>query len=470
MLKPYRAFVFSSRLKKVGVSMKNTKKIMSLWFFLAVSGMSLVFALAGDRLDEMVEMIEDEISDSANQDALIEAAEAYLQERDAVLTTLSSLIAVTTDDEQANEWESTVDDLSDIPELVDVDDALSSEEALELYDLLMDEEQEWVSALSVLNTASYRDQLIALKLRLQNMTELLEEKWQGFLNEDGKLDQKELEIFADVYDLYRNFIEDMNAAREKVQTTLKAVGEAATKADKFLETGSSAETDLVKFAGAAIKEAVGFYVKTESDIGKNLPTLEQLTDAELKVIVLFKETREDTALFIRENGFDKMKALYTEAENELKEFANVGTDGQQDDTEVFVDKVLASLSKHVSDGEKIYNDFVAKHNLKFFGPIGPDIKEALLEHQVWLTEEDEWRNLDLEEYLKNWRDETKEIIEVNLSLSGISDEERERIEEALEPAIEEMDNALTEERFARFLELFLGPLIASRAELEEELE
>jgi hypothetical protein len=454
----------------MGVSMKKIRKTTALCFLLTVLGVSLVYALSGDRLDEMVELIEEEVSDSAEQDVFTEAAEAYLQERDAVLTTLASLIAVTDDDEQASEWGSTVDDLSDIPELSDVGDDLSSEEALELYEVFMDEEQEWVSALSVLNTASYRDQIIALKVRLASMTELLETKWEGFLNEDGKLDQKELEMFADVYDLYRAFIEDMNAAREKVQTTLKAVGEAATKADKFLETGSSTETDLVKLAGAAIKEAVGFYVKAEGDIGKNLPTLEQLTDAELKVIVLFKETREDTALFIRENGFDKMKAIYTEAEDELKEFANVGTDGQQDDTEVFVDKVLASLSKHVSDGEKIYNDFVAKHNLKFFGPIGPDIKEALLEHQVWLTEEDEWRSLDLEEYLKEWRDDTKEIIEVNLSLSGISDEERERIEEALEPAIEEMDNALTEERFARFLELFLGPLIASRAELEEELE
>jgi hypothetical protein len=450
--------------------MKNIKKRLILWFLLTVSGMSLVFALAGDRLDEMIEMIEEEVTDSAEQDAFTEAVEAYLQERDAVLTTLASLISATDNNEQAGEWESTVNDLGDIPELSEVDDDLSSEEALELYDLFMDEEQEWVSALSVLSTVSYRDEIVALKVRLTSMTELLETKWEGFLNEDGKLDQKELEVFADVYDLYRNFIEDMNAAREKVQTTLKAVGKAATKADKFLETGSSTETDLVKLAGAAIKEAVGFYVKTESDIGKNLPTLEQLTDAELKVIVLFKETREDTKLFIRENGFDKMKALYTQAEDELKAFANVGSDGQQDDTDVFVDKVLSSLSKHVSDGEKIYNDFVAKHNLKFFGPIGPDIKEALLEHQVWLTEKDEWRSLDLEEYLKEWRDDTKEIIEVNLSLSGISDEERERIEEALGPAVEEMDNALTEERFARFLELFLGPLIASRAELEEELE
>jgi hypothetical protein len=450
--------------------MKNIKKRMVLWFFLAVSGISLVFALAGDRLEEMTEIIEEEVADSAEQAMFLEAAAAYLQERDAVLTTLSSLIAVTDDDKQAGEWESTANDLSDIPVLADVGEALSSEEALELYDLFMDEEQEWVSALSVLNTASYRDEIIALKVRLATMTELLETKWKGFLDEDGNLDQKERQLFKDVYELYRGFIEDMNAAREKVQTTLKAVGEVAAKADKFLETGSSTETDLVKFAGAAIKEAVGFYVKTESDIGKNLPTLEQLTDAELKVIVLFKETREDTALFIRENGFDKMKVLFTQAEEELEKFASIGTDGQQDDSDVFVDKVLASLSKHVSDGEKIYNDFVAKHNLKFFGPIGPDIKEALLEHQVWLTEEDEWRNLDLEEYLKDWRDETKEIIEVNLSLSGISDEERERIEEALEPAIEEMDNALTEERFARFLELFLGPLIASRAELQEELE
>ncbi len=432
--------------------------------------LSAGFAFASERLDEMVEQIEEQVEDSSEQELFIDAVEEYIQERDATLTVLRKLIEANTEDDMQSEWESTVDDLSDMPGLYDISSSLTSDAAKALYDQFMDEEQAWVSALSVLSTGSHRDEMVALKIRLTNMTQLLETKWQGFLNDDGQLDDKELKAFAEVYAIYNRFISDCNASRERFKTAAKLMGEAAAKADKFLGTGTSSETDMVKAVGGAIKEGIDYLLKVESSVSATLPTLEQYTDAELKTIVLFKETREDTDLFIRENNFDKMKALYSEAENELGTIAGVGTSGQRDDTKAFVDLVKGLLSKHVSEGEKIYNDFVAKHNLKFFGPIGPEIKESLLETQVWLAKEDELRRLDLEEYLRDWRDENKEVLEVNLSLGGISDGEKSLITTELESAIRDMDNTLTEERFARFLEFFLAPYLASRAELADELE
>jgi hypothetical protein len=443
----------------------------NIWLVVFITlSLGFSYAFAGERLDEMVEQVEAQVEDSNEQSLLIDALEEYLQERDATLTVLAKLIEVTTEDDLQTEWESAVDDLSDMPGLYDVGSSLTSDAAKALYDQFMDEEQEWVSALSVLSTASHRDDMVALNIRLTNMTQQLETKWQGFLNEDGQLDEKELRAFADVYGIYNRFISDCNASRERFKTTAKLMGEAAAKADKFLGAGTSSETDMVKAAGGAIKEGIDYLLKVESSVSSTLPTLEQYTDAELKTIVLFKDTREDTELFIKENNFDKIEELFEEAQDELETFAGIGTDGQQDDAEAFVDLVESLLSKHVSAGQKIFNDFVAKHNLKFFGPIGPEIKESLLETQIWLAEEDKFRQLDLEEYLRKWRDETKEVIEVNLSLDGISDEERDLIETALESNINELNNTLTEERFARFVEFFLGPYLASREELAEELE
>jgi hypothetical protein len=441
------------------------------WCVVLISlGLSTGFALASERLDEMVEQIEEQVEDSSEQDLFIDAAEEYIQERDATLTVLAKWIEVNTEGDMQSEWENTVDDLSDVPGLSDISSSLNSDAAKALYDQFMDEEQEWVSALSVLSTAGHRDEIVALKIRLTNMTQKLEADWQKTLNDDGQLDTKELEAFRAVYEIYRGFINDCNASRERFKTAAKVMGEAAAKADKFLGTGTSSETDMVKAVGGAVKEGLDYLLKVESAVSSTLPTLEQYTDAELNTIVLFKKTRDDTELFMRDNNFDKMKTLYSEAEDELEAFAGTGTDAQQDDAEAFVDLVKGLLSKHVSEGEKIFNDFVAKHNLKFFGPIGPDIQENLLERQVWLTKADELRKLDLEEYLRDWRDESKEVIEVNLSLDGISDEERSLIEDALEANINELNNTLSEERFARFVEFFLGPYLASREELAEELE
>ncbi len=203
--------------------------------------------------------------------------------------------------------------------------------------------------------------------------------------------------------------------------------------------------DLLSIMTEAIK-----YLNTYKTTLESLqPQVKDLMGQELGLLIIFNKTREDTKLFVEQNNFAAMKTLYGEADSALKSFAGVGTSGQRSDSSDFVASVTGYLSKHVSEGETIFNTFVSKHNLKFFGPLGPDIKEALAETQVWVAEADKLVGNDLESLLSGWRDETKNsFFGVNLSVDGITDAEREFITSQLGRDLETLrkaidDNAVT---------------------------
>ena len=70
---------------------------------------------------------------------------------------------------------------------------------------------------------------------------------------------------------------------------------------------------------------------------------------------------------------------------------------------VFVDLLTNGLEAHLSEAGDTFNGFVARHNLKFFGPVGPDIRDLLVETEVWLEQAESVSDLDLESLLSTWR-------------------------------------------------------------------
>ena len=414
------------------------KKHLGFVVLLSLS-LSLSYALASERLDEMVETIEEQLEEGEERDTFIESVEEYMEERNDALASLAELVAETDEGELRGQWDSIVQDIMDIPVLSDLDDELSSETALDLYNQFVDEERAWFLNLSQINPVAYRDEIVALRLRLATMTQLLEDKWEGLLNDDGQLDEKQLKVMADIYGIVAGLAKDSDASRQKLRDKAQAVAEVASS-----ETVSSSFPGPVGDLLTILVEAVKYYNTYKTTLEGLQPQVKDLTEKELGLLVIFNDTRRDTQLFVEGNNFDTMKALYGEAEDEIESFADVGTSGQQYDAEDFVDLVTDYLSKHVSEGETIYNNFVTKHNLKFFGPISADFKESLLETQVWLAEADKVRNLDLEEYLSALRDDANSFFGVNLSVDGITDEEREFIEGQLSSDLDALKKAIDE--------------------------
>lgn len=431
-------------------------------------GLFLTHAAALDqRYDEMVEQIEDEVEDGEERSAFIEAVGEYIEVRDDALLDLVELIKQS-DGEREGEWQSIISRISGIPELADVDDDLSSEAALDLYEQFMEEEEEWVSALSVLETAAYRDDLVTLRIRLPSMTTLLDDKWNGLLNDDGRLDERQLQVMADIHGILAPLATQSDASGAKLRNSLQIAAELLSRVDVISGAIPGEVASAINEALGVIAEMTKMYNDSVTAYEALRPQLGDLAGQELGLLIIFNETREDTRLFVNENGYDVMKELYAEAEDELDRFEGVGTDGQQDDAEVFVGLIIDPLEDRLAEGGTIFNQFVARHNLKFFGPVGPDIREFLVDTKMWLEEADTLADLDLQRVLSTWRGDSNAFFGVSLSGDGITEYERKFIEDAPASDLKDLQEAIDDAGVTFSTENLL--LIHDRRAINETIE
>lgn len=436
------------------------------WWIVMVAILTLNFGfvLANDRLEEMQEAIEERLEAGDERDAFLEAVEEYIDERNDALSDLVDLILNPSESEQEGAWRSIVSDLGYLPGLADADDDLESSEALYLYDEFIEQEEEWVSALSVLETAAYRDDMVALRIRLVNMTQLLETKWQGFLNDDGAIDEKQYQALADIYGILSEMAGQSDGKRKAVRDSIQVVADLLGQVDVIPGSVPGEVASAITQAIGVIGETVKIYNEYATAVEEIRPKVRELAGQELGLLVLFNETRKDTQLFVDQNGYDVMKDLFDEAVEELDDFEDVGTDGQQEDAGIVVEALVDALEDRLAEGGDVYNAFVAKHNLKFFGPVGPDIREYLVDTKAWLADTERVNDLDLEDVLSAWRSDLNSFFGVSLSASGITDYERQFLQEQLRNDLAALQREIDEEGVAFSTENLM--LIRDRREIE----
>jgi hypothetical protein len=204
----------------------------------------------------------------------------------------------------------------------------------------------------------------------------------------------------------------------------------------------------------AIEACAKIYLKTNADYIQRSAAYASLLQSERGgIYVLFGGFRRDTETFIQKNGFDQAKVAYSLASDALQSWASrTATAGQRSDGEAFSKDILAKLSNHLAVTEKTFNEFVSAHRGKFFGPIAPDIVEALAETRVW----EDWHRMikgkSLDSRLRQWRTEANTFFAV--SLSGLSSEDQEYLRKLIQPRVDELVRSLEEaakieEKFAR---------------------
>ncbi len=448
----------SARVKR-GFIMKRT------WWLvvLAVLVLSFSTALAQERLDEMVEIIEEQLGEGEERDTFLETVEAYIEVRGDALELLTELVAEADADELAGEWDDLVGQMTNLPILNDLDDDLESEIALDLYNQFVDEERAWFLSLSQTNPVAYRDQIMALRIRLAAMTEELEDTWQEQLNNDGQIDEKQLKVMADVNTVVVSLAEQSDALRQSLRDKAQLLAEVASS-----EAVSSSFPGPIGDLLTLMTESIKYLNTYKTTLETLKPQVKDLAAQELGLLVIFNDTYKSTKTFVENNNFDKMKELYGKAEDELESFADVGTSGQRSDADDFVAEVLAALSEHVAEGQEIFNTFVTKHNLKFFGPIAPDVKESLLETQTWLEAANEVKGVDLQRYLTALRGDIDNFFGVDLSVDGITDDERKFITDELKKDLELLRKAIDDNQV--FFSNDSLSLIYDRRSLEDALK
>jgi hypothetical protein len=394
--------------------------------FAVVGGSVLALALAssGARMSEIQDNIKQNVPDEKDRDELLKGAARYMDKRDAALQRLSGLTKDESTSAQKDRWISEADAIKDVPELKVT---LSTDPGLKAFSQIQQEEQRWIASLKALRTAENRDQIIGLQSGLKEQIKVLGAEWGNELGKDATLDEEELKITAELYEILSSTINDVAASWEKTKEAAKfGVGKAAS---------------MVPLVGPLVKAMTNKVLTAKESVEQRKERLKKLVDSEKGgILVLFRETRAATDTFVKTNGFDKIKATYQTALSELKDFEGFGTSGQQSDTKSWSEDIKSSLGKHVSNSESVFNEFVKQNMGKFFGPVSPEITEQLIETKVWEGERGKFEKLDLDGLLKRWRDDDEKFADV--SLSGFSNDEKETIMKDLKGDLENLLKAV----------------------------
>jgi hypothetical protein len=432
--------------------MKNLTLPKMVLRFAVVGGavMALALASSGARMSEIQDNIKQNVPDEKDRDELLKGAARYMDKRDAALQRLSGLTKDESTSAQKDRWISEADAIKDVPELKVT---LSTDPAIQAFSKIQQEEQRWIASLKALRTAENRDEIINLQSGLKAKIASLRDEWGNELGKDATLDEEELKISAELYGILSSTIDDVASSWEKTKAAAKfGVGTAAS---------------MVPVVGGLLKAMTNKVLTAKESVEQRKERLMKLVDSEKGVIlVVFRETRAATDTFVKTNGFDKIKATYQTALSELKDFEGFGTSGQQSDTKSWSEDIKSSLGKHVSNSESAFEEFVTQNRGKFLGPVSPEITELLIETKVWEGERGKLEKLDLDGWLKRWREDDQKFSDV--SLEGFTSEEKEKIGKDLKDDLEKLLNAM--DAFGNVINKEQQFKLLDRRILEEEIK
>ena len=379
------------------------------------------------------------------RDGLPKAYEAYIGARNKALTDLLEIIKEGDPGrkEQQRRFvdraEALKSDLGKFADALKPVDKLSPT-ALGILNGITQREGQFIEALKLLKVAEQRDAIVEQRRRMVEMTELLETKWKGLLDLDNNLDRQEQQMAQEIQKALEQAINNAAGSRKNIQEKMKTV--VAVIAGVGKKIPNDAIKQMAEILDHINKEWYAKWLEAQNYAGQRVRTYTDLTRGEHGgVFVLFSDLRRDTDLFIRENGFDKAKERYGKAKEDLERLPdNYSGSGPKADAAEWSKLALEHINNHLKASEEAFNNFVRKHEKKFFGPIGPDVREELLETQVWDRLESEQRRLDLDERLRAWRGDAKGFFEV--SLSGLSDVEREWIQDQLKTSLDNLSRQI----------------------------
>ena len=149
----------------------------------------------------------------------------------------------------------------------------------------------------------------------------------------------------------------------------------------------------------------------------------------------FKEARQMVKEFLDETSYPRVKDAYDRAEEAARALeGQMLTPGQKDDAKDFGAGLKNELEKVFRKAEDAYKEFARKHEYLFFGPLGSGYYQELMEDDFWKERSSKWKKSkhDIDDLLRARTLECSDDQVLEVSLDGITPDDRKEIREALE--------------------------------------
>jgi len=271
------------------------------------------------------------------------------------------------------------------------------------------EEAAFVAGLSkVVEMASKRDLAAQYLATVKKQADDLDVRWKDLERQHGAHDDVQKRA-AD--ELLKVLSGAASAAAAKTATRNERIAKLLELVLRFPIDKLLPDVEL-KNALALLREAVKYWraIYDMTPVRKQMLKGAYLSESGTTV-VLYRDFHAETRRFIEAFGYDRLSKDCERGEAALEEFvAACPSEAQKADMRVFIDELKRFLRLRRDEGKSCWDDFVKRHERKFFGPMSPANLEALLSDKAWSEREAVIVNThdNLLSLLRVWRDETKQ--------------------------------------------------------------
>jgi hypothetical protein len=302
-------------------------------------------------------------------------------------------------------------------------DAISKDRKSMWLAKISNEEHTFFYKLMTAQVAPKRDDMVYKTKALQKAEKEFEEKWKKIREADAQIEERMKKIALD----YEKILNDAAQFAARAEMESKEALRAKLKiAFKVLDLG---------IVETVLKNAIRVIEVQRNEANERKLEIFALLSREEGVFATFKEAREIVKEFLEETSYPRIKDSYDEAEDAAEALeGQMLTPGQKDDAKAFGSALKSELAKVFRKAEDAYKEFARKHEYLFFGPLGGAYYQELMEHDFWKERSSKWKNSkhDIDDLLRERTLSCSDDQVLEVSLDGITSEDKKRIREALE--------------------------------------
>jgi len=305
------------------------------------------------------------------------------------------------------------------------------------------EESAFFASIQKFSVATQRDRIVAINGRLGEMTKILDEKWSSITSQDASIDDRAKRTATEINDILKEAIQSAARRNQSAKEQALKIVETAGKYE-WPDSGSPILDGIAKLIGI-VQPIVETWNATELNVQERIRTLNAYISSKSGLLIIFMDQRAVIAEFLRDNGYPSAEEALRTAKAGFSTFTGaLRTSGQKTDGDRFGNDALNLLNGHMNRLQGTYNEFVRRHEEKFFGPVSPKIEDDFLERAFWDNWERAAFGLGLDTKLRDWQNDVAGFFGV--STSGLEPAEREYIKNQLAKDLDRLYETLERER------------------------
>jgi hypothetical protein len=122
------------------------------------------------------------------------------------------------------------------------------------------------------------------------------------------------------------------------------------------------------------------------------------------ILVSFGQTRRDVDDYLKNNGMEKTRDLYSRCEARTESWKDgVFTDGQKADAAAFTREVGDSFTRRYERMSERLNEFIKANQGRFIGNVSKSIENELLFSDIWVDRRQCLMDIGMDARIREWR-------------------------------------------------------------------